>query len=43
MCCVNTPCIYKSMQGIRVPPLMELLHYISLNVVMYSKSERDNV
>ena len=35
---VNMPCIYKSMQGIRVLPSMERLHYISLNAVTYSKS-----
>ena len=33
MYCVNIPCIYKSMQGIRVLPSMERLHYISLNAV----------
>ena len=38
MYCVNMPCIYKSMQGIRVLPSMERLHYITLNVVTYSKS-----
>ena len=38
MYCVNIPCIYKSMQGIRVLPSMERLHYISLNAVTYSKS-----